>query len=100
MAQGFLLGRPAAEAVWAAVPPADVVRARRRGRTAPTLDPVVVARIRSLMREGASLYTIAAAINAEHLAHPQERRWHPRAVAHVVATAPELAGPRERWGVL
>jgi hypothetical protein len=65
-----------------------------------TLDPVVVARIRSLMREGASLYTIAAALNADHLAHPEERRWHPRAVAHAIATAPDLSGSRDRWTVL
>jgi PAS domain S-box-containing protein/diguanylate cyclase (GGDEF)-like protein len=100
VAQGYLLGRPAPEPCWAVVPPAGTSRARRKRRTAPALDPLVVARIRSLMREGASLYTIAAALNAEQLAHPQERRWHPRAVAHVMATAPELTGPRERWGVL
>lgn len=98
-AQGFLLGRPSAEPSWE---PSTASRSdsagRRRG--GPSLDPVVVARIRSLMREGASLHTIAAALNAEHLAHPKERRWHPTAVAQAIATAPELAGPRETWSVL
>jgi PAS domain S-box-containing protein/diguanylate cyclase (GGDEF)-like protein len=100
VAQGFLLGRPDAKPQWTTAPGGPPVRTRRAFRQAPALDPVVVARIRSLMREGASLYTIAAALNAEHLAHPEERRWHPRAVARAIASAPELAGPRERWSVL
>jgi PAS domain S-box-containing protein/diguanylate cyclase (GGDEF)-like protein len=100
VAQGFLLGRPAPEPSWAAVPADGAARPRRAARVASTLDPMVVARIRSLMREGASLFTIAAALNAEHLAHPEERRWHSRAVAHAIAVAPELSGPRERWGIL
>ena len=98
--QGFLLGKPAPAPSWGAVPGDSPVRARRARRAAPQLDPLVVARIRSMMREGASLYTIAAALNAEHLAHPEERRWHPRAVAYAIAVTPELAGPRERWTVL
>jgi PAS domain S-box-containing protein/diguanylate cyclase (GGDEF)-like protein len=100
VAQGFLLGRPAAEPPWAPVPGEHVARPRRAARAAVALDPVVVARMRSLMREGASLYTIAAALNAEHLTHPEERRWHPRAVAHAIAVTAELSGPRERWSVL
>ncbi|HWL34920.1 MAG TPA: EAL domain-containing protein [Frankiaceae bacterium] len=100
VAQGYLLGRPAAEPQWTTVPAGKPAGTRRAFRHAPALDPVVVARIRSLMREGASLYTIAAALNGERLAHPEERRWHPRAVARAIATAPELAGPRERWTVL
>ena len=100
VAQGFLLGAPATTPSWQGVPAPAPAYARRPPRVAPALDPVVVARIRSLMREGASLYTIAAALNGEHLTHPEERRWHPRAVAHAIATAPELAGPRERWSVL
>ncbi|HEX8001419.1 MAG TPA: EAL domain-containing protein [Mycobacteriales bacterium] len=100
VAQGFLLGVPAARPSWADVPAATSGRVRRAARPAPALDPVVVARIRSLMRDGASLYTISAALNAERLSHPEERRWHPRAVAHAIATAPELTSPRARWSVL
>jgi EAL domain-containing protein (putative c-di-GMP-specific phosphodiesterase class I) len=101
VAQGFLLGRPTAgPPVPAGSAEGYRPRTHHHRPTGPTLDPTVVARIRSLMRDGASLHTMAAALNAEHLAHPLERRWHPRAVAQAIATSPELALPREQWSVL
>lgn len=100
VAQGFLLAPPAREPRWTVEPGNGTARPRRALRPAAALDPVAVARIRALMREGASLYTIAAALNAEHLVHPEERRWHPRAVAHAIAVMPELSGPPARWSVL
>jgi diguanylate cyclase (GGDEF)-like protein/PAS domain S-box-containing protein len=45
-------------------------------------------RIAELHREGASLHTIAAALNAEGRRTPLGRRWHTRSVARVVAALP------------
>ncbi|MCW2614869.1 MAG: hypothetical protein JWN08_1863, partial [Frankiales bacterium] len=43
------------------------------------------ARILALQADGASLHTIAAALNGEGLSAPSGARWHPRSVARVVA---------------
>ncbi len=45
-------------------------------------------RIHELHRKGASLHTIAAALNAEGRRTPLGRRWHTRSVARVVAALP------------
>ena len=69
-------------------------------RSRPTRSPASVAgqppsaavctRIASLHAQGASLSTIAAALNAEGLLTTEGRRWHPRSVARA------LTGPRRR----
>ncbi|HEU0131120.1 MAG TPA: EAL domain-containing protein [Mycobacteriales bacterium] len=93
-AQGYLYGRPAdgAPDQEAFALPEPSTAHRRPPRRDRGIDPVVVARVRTLAAEGASLSTIAAALNAEGLPHPKDRRWHPRAVAHVVAET--VAGRR------
>ena len=62
--------------------------------------PEVMAQIRSLHAGGASLHTIAAALNRTGASHPSGLRWHARAVARVLADVVEggaLAGlPRPR----
>jgi diguanylate cyclase (GGDEF)-like protein len=55
-------------------------------------DPEVTARIRALHDTGASLHTIAAALNRSAAPHPAGLRWHPRAVARVLSDAGEPAG--------
>lgn len=56
----------------------------RRGRN-PATPPGLLARIAALQAEGASLHTIAAALNAENILTDTGKRWHPRSVAQVVA---------------
>jgi PAS domain S-box-containing protein/diguanylate cyclase (GGDEF)-like protein len=48
--------------------------------------PPLLARILALQSEGASLRTIAAALNAEHVLTPEGKRWHPRSVAQIIAS--------------
>jgi len=48
--------------------------------------PDLLARITELQSRGASLRTIAAALNAEQVLTPEGKRWHPRSVAQIVAT--------------
>jgi diguanylate cyclase (GGDEF)-like protein/PAS domain S-box-containing protein len=50
-------------------------------------DPAIVARIVMLHGAGASLTTIAAALNADEHVTPRGRRWSARSVAHLLATA-------------
>jgi diguanylate cyclase (GGDEF)-like protein len=59
---------------------------------APRVDPVSHARIMQLHRSGASLNTIAAALNHSGERTAQGTRWHSRSVARVIARAayPEL----------
>jgi diguanylate cyclase (GGDEF)-like protein/PAS domain S-box-containing protein len=47
--------------------------------------PGVLARMSALQSQGASLATIAAALNAEQLLTLEGKRWHPRSVAQVIA---------------
>jgi diguanylate cyclase (GGDEF)-like protein len=89
LAQGNLFSPP--------VPVAELPRALDRSRAAvqplvsPGLapevppDPEVLAQIRSLHVTGASLHTIAAALNRTGAPHPGGLRWHARAVARVLA---------------
>ncbi len=54
------------------------------------LDDVVSARIRQLHADGASLHTIAAALNRVDAPNPAGVRWHAQAVArHVADAAPD-----------
>jgi len=57
-------------------------RVRRRAAKASAQ---VVARVATLQAQGASLHTIAAALNSEGLHTPDGRRWHPRSVARLVS---------------
>jgi len=54
-------------------------------------DPDVTARIRAMHATGASLHTIAAALNRSGARHPAGLRWHARAVARVLADVVETA---------
>jgi EAL domain-containing protein (putative c-di-GMP-specific phosphodiesterase class I) len=86
-----------------AVPAAELPRAIDRSRaaayplTGPGLppealpDPEVSARIRALHATGASLHTIAAALNRSGAPHPAGLRWHARAVSRVLADLDESA---------
>ncbi|MCU1591124.1 MAG: diguanylate cyclase/phosphodiesterase with sensor(s) [Frankiales bacterium] len=60
---------------------------KRTGRSRP--EPVTnqhgLHRITRLHGEGASLATIAAALNAEQFQSPTDQRWHPASVARVIA---------------
>jgi diguanylate cyclase (GGDEF)-like protein/PAS domain S-box-containing protein len=56
-----------------------------RGRHRVTADASTVARIRALHRSGASLTTIAAALNADGLTTAAGTRWHRQTVARVIA---------------
>jgi len=101
-AQGYLWSRavPAGELEQALaqadrVPTPAVlpVRRSRRRAPAPRLDPEVAERIGLLHKAGASLHTIAAALNRESASNPAGVRWHAHAVArHVpLSTAERLA---------
>jgi EAL domain-containing protein (putative c-di-GMP-specific phosphodiesterase class I) len=67
---------------------------RRRRARPPAEDGVVIARIMALHQAGASLTTIAAALNAENLTTSAGLRWHRSSVARVIADHqfPGLAG--------
>jgi len=54
--------------------------------SAVTASPELRARIAELQSRGASLRTIAAALNDEQVLTPEGKRWHPRSVAQIVAT--------------
>jgi hypothetical protein len=51
-------------------------------------------RIETLLHDGASLHTIAAALNSEGLRTTRGMRWHATSVAQVVASLPPLDGAR------
>ncbi|MFP5219907.1 MAG: putative bifunctional diguanylate cyclase/phosphodiesterase [Actinomycetes bacterium] len=86
-----------------AVPAAELAHAIDRSRAAAaalsgsgltpeTLPaPDVTARIRALHASGASLHTIAAALNRSGAEHPAGLRWHARAVGRVLADVVETA---------
>jgi diguanylate cyclase (GGDEF)-like protein/PAS domain S-box-containing protein len=80
---GFLAG-PSCEAV---------LRPLRRGPQAATNEHGLH-RIAQLHREGASLATIAAGLNAEHFSSPTHQRWHAASVARVIADITDAAAKR------
>jgi diguanylate cyclase (GGDEF)-like protein/PAS domain S-box-containing protein len=99
-AQGFLWARPLPEEELLAwlreqesaplvIPPVRTGDGRRRIGPRPEPQPqawdVARTRIGEMQRQGASLHTIAAALNAEAISNPAGVRWHPRSVARVVA---------------
>ena len=71
----------ACRAVPVPVPAAPVVR------PVGALDPTTAARISELHRDGASLHTIAAALNQSGARNPAGVRWHGHAVARHLAAA-------------
>jgi EAL domain-containing protein (putative c-di-GMP-specific phosphodiesterase class I) len=94
-AQGYLWGHPeAADDLeltgldgW--VPAAgDAERSRRKPR--PPLPSNLVRRMRELIEVGASLHTIAAALNSEGLRTPKQTRWTATTVAKAIASLPPV----------
>jgi EAL domain-containing protein (putative c-di-GMP-specific phosphodiesterase class I) len=94
-AQGYLFGRPceagqlssSTTSDWIGPPPSKPVRQRLTRR--PAVDPTTMQHIQSLLSEGASLHTVAAALNRGGTTTPQGSRWSAAAVARVVATLPD-----------
>ena len=92
-AQGYLFGRP----VPGADLPASVIACGRLLQDSPIggsptalrpnldIEKFVLDRIEQMHQAGASLHTIAAALNREHAPHPDAIRWHGVTVAQVVA---------------
>ena len=89
MAQGYLWASPQAQ------DGADVIyrdglvtapRRRRRGRATRSqqFDERLVRRVFEMVGEGASLHTIAAALNAAGERTSRGSRWHPATVAHII----------------
>lgn len=76
------LSAPAAGTAAAPQPPSTA------GATAFAAAPAVIRRILALQADGASLHTIAAALNAEGLTLPGGRRWHWRSVARALSDQP------------
>jgi diguanylate cyclase (GGDEF)-like protein len=92
--QGYLFARPEAAATVQArlecggfvpLPELPSQRARTRRDPVGVVDDRVLTRMREIAQGGASLHTIAAALNAEHLPHPRGLRWHARSVARYLA---------------
>jgi diguanylate cyclase (GGDEF)-like protein len=103
--QGYLFSRPVpAEDLLSAVDESEQRLAAAGSRRLPprgdrrVTSPVsaaVAARIMGLHADGASLHTIAAALNHEGARHPEGIRWHAASVARHIATAP--AKPAVGW---
>jgi len=95
LAQGFLWSRPVPasqlhDALDNIALTSNVARDARPGRRRrrarpPAEDGVVIARVMALHQGGASLSTIAAALNAEDLTTSAGLRWHRSSVARVIA---------------
>ncbi len=91
-AQGFLWSpaRPPDELEEMLAQPRIVMpspgRVRRRQEPRPALPGSVEARIWEMQGQGASLHTIAAALNAHGFRTAEGVRWHSRSVAMVIAT--------------
>jgi hypothetical protein len=80
-AQGFLFSHP--------LPPADLpdwLELRRPAQTAvASSDQPLPPAVQALLAEGASLHTIAAALNAQGSRTDRGTRWGARSVAHLIA---------------
>ncbi|HET6817853.1 MAG TPA: EAL domain-containing protein [Mycobacteriales bacterium] len=87
-AQGYLWGRPepdpdlGRQSVPLPKPPV-APRRRRRGEHIPESDEAM-GRIRALLAAGASLHTIAAALNRDDVASARGTRWTAASVAHAL----------------
>jgi len=95
-AQGYLYAVPAAPPdVPTEIDPALIAdsataakaprRPRNRGSRLTTTVPTVIARIRDLAAQGASLHTIAAALNKDGLLTDAQTRWSASTVAQVLS---------------
>ncbi|MDQ1714405.1 MAG: hypothetical protein QOC60_350, partial [Frankiaceae bacterium] len=94
-AQGYLWSRAVANAEFVdtigrlerqRIPPR--VRTARKARLVSADVPqLIVARMMSMHRQGASPSSIAAALNIEGVPAPGDKRWHHAAVAHVITDA-------------
>jgi EAL domain-containing protein (putative c-di-GMP-specific phosphodiesterase class I) len=94
-AQGYLYAAPAPPAdvphrvdpavISATTMPALARRPRNRGSRLTTTSPTITARIRELADQGASLHTIAAALNQEGVLTDARTRWSAPTVAQVLA---------------
>lgn len=84
--QGHLWSLPVAEEDVADALAAIAERAGGSGEEVAmtTADPVALARMTTLFREGASMHSIAAALNAEGLRTASGVRWHARTVARAL----------------
>jgi diguanylate cyclase (GGDEF)-like protein len=97
-AQGYLFSRPVpvtelAAATYAAVRAVPSQSERVQRRVVLPLREGVATRIFELSRAGASLHTIAAALNSEGVPNPSGRRWHAQAVSrHAQAALRTSAG--------
>jgi PAS domain S-box-containing protein/diguanylate cyclase (GGDEF)-like protein len=89
--------------LWSRAVPADELEARLSAPPAPAAAPQrqsepaevpaeAVEQILRMHRDGASLHTIAAALNADGHQTDRGRRWHPRSVARVVVSSEVPAG--------
>ncbi|MDP9182687.1 MAG: EAL domain-containing protein [Actinomycetota bacterium] len=92
-AQGYLWGEPAEAAgmdpdAILSVPHAGTRREARQPPRTPT-----EIRIQELLDQGASLHTIAAALNSEGLRTPKQVRWRAASVALVVSRLPSRTAP-------
>ena len=97
LAQGYLFSRPVpGDQVLAAIDACEErladtgprrLPSRRQRRAAPQLPAPIAAQIMRLHGEGASLHTIAAALNAQAAPHPEGIRWHATHVARHIAAA-------------
>ncbi len=107
LAQGYLFGRPVpASALVAAIDACEErlsasapprLPSRRQRRSAPDVPGPVGAQIMRLHADGASLHTIAAALNAHGAPHPEGIRWHATYVArHIAAAAAPPVWSRDR----
>jgi len=96
--QGHLFGqpRPAADLTltttsdWIGPPPSP--SSQLRTRPVPAVDPDTLATVQLLLSDGASLHTVAAALNRIGSTTSQGARWTARTVAHVVADLPDPPG--------
>jgi len=91
-AQGYLFGRPrpasslssTTASEWVGTPPRKAFRRRR-----PATDEATIAQVRELLTEGASLHTVAAALNRAGSTTHLGARWSARSVAQIVADLPD-----------
>jgi EAL domain-containing protein (putative c-di-GMP-specific phosphodiesterase class I) len=93
LAQGYLWSGPRVASDIDALhrdglPLAAPATASLRRQGPPAVDPAVLARAQALLARGASLRTIAAALNAAGDRTHNGARWHPATVAKLINTAP------------
>jgi predicted signal transduction protein with EAL and GGDEF domain len=91
-AQGYLFGRPQPASAlssstgseWVGSAPRKTLRRRRQ-----TTDEATVEQVRALLAKGASLHTVAAALNRSGSTTHLGARWSARSVAQIVADLPD-----------